>query len=256
MATRPQNAAVGFELSHSWSVQRDAAAERPSTAPIPAPGFLDEGYRKRAAAIEARHNAQTVETVAALRKKYAAPVFGLVSPWSLVQKLAQCIDPTDCKLFGASQQLHVLQIIDAMEAEGMATDEWLLVALVHDIGKVLLLTGEAPENVVCMNKPISVCAPGGGLDNCVFQWNHDEFAYSRLKDHLPDGLAWLVRYHSILPETCERYMDARDREYRERYLRPFSRYDHRTKSHLNLPQRRIEDYRHIVERALPATIVV
>jgi hypothetical protein len=50
-------------------------------------------------------------------------------------------------------------------------------------------------------------------------------------------------------------MDARDRDYAERYLRPFARYDHGTKSPLFLPQRRLEDYRHIVERALPATIM-
>jgi hypothetical protein len=251
----PPEVAVAFELSRTWTVQNDAASRRaaPPIAPLEA---LVDGHRKRAAAIEARHDAQTPETVAALRRKYAAPVLGRVSPWSLVERLAQCIDPTDCKLFGASQQLHVLQIIDAMEAEGTATDEWLLVALLHDIGKVLLLTDEAPENVVCLNKPVSVCAPGGGLANCVLQWNHDEFAYSRLKDYLPDGLAWLVRYHSIVPGTCEPYMDARDREYMERYLRPFSRYDHRTKTPMYLPQRRIDDYRHIVERALPATIVV
>jgi hypothetical protein len=246
---------VALELSCSWVMRSDAATPRRSAPPIASPQALADGYFKRAAAIEARHNAQTADTVAALRRKYAAPVLGRVSPWSLVEKLSQCIDPTDCRLFGASQQLHVLQMIDAMEAEGTASEEWLLVALLHDIGKVLLLTGEAPENVVCMNKPVSVCAPGAGLDNCVFQWNHDEFAYSRLKDYLPDGLAWLVRYHSILPETCERYMDARDREYAEYYLRPFARYDHNTKSPMYLPQRRVEDYRNVVERALPATIL-
>lgn len=247
---------MGFELSYTWSFRGDPAATGRSTSPIPAMEALTDSYRKRAVAIDARHNAQTVETVAALRQKYAAPIFGRISPWSLVERLAQCIDPTDCRLFGASQQLHVLQMVDAMEAEGTATDEWILVTLLHDIGKVLLLTGEAPENVVCMNKPIRGCAPGGGLDRCVFQWNHDEFAYSRLKDHLPDGLAWLVRYHSILPETCEQYMDARDRDYMERYLRPFARYDHGTKSPIYLPQKRLVDYRHVVERALPRTILV
>ena len=90
----------------------------------------------------------------------------------------------------------------------------------------------------------------------MFQWNHDEFAYSRLKDYLPNGLAWLVRCHSILPATCETYMDARDREYRQRYLRPFARYDHGTKSPWYLPQRRLRDYRRIVERALPTSIVI
>jgi predicted HD phosphohydrolase len=246
---------LSFELSHQWQVASGSPPRR-STPPIPSEPELLRDYRQRAAAIEARHAAQTMETVAVLRRKYAEPLLGRVRPWTLVEKLAECIDPTDCRLFGASQQLHALQIIDAMEAEGTATEEWLLVALLHDIGKVMLLAGEAPENVVCMNRPIAASEPGCGLERCTFQWNHDEFAYTRLKNHLPDGLAWLVRYHSILPESCERYMDARDREYCERYLRPFARYDHGTKTPMYLPQRRIEDYRGIVERALPREIVV
>ncbi len=244
-----------FDLSKSLIAHTTPPAPQKPAPPLASPQALAESFRQRAAAIQARHDAQTPGTIAALRRKYGEPVLGRVSPWSLIEKLAQCIDPTDQRLYCASQQMHILQMIDAMEAEGAATEEWLLVTLVHDLGKVLLLTGEAPENVVCMNRPVSVCAPGGGLDNCVFQWNHDEFAYSRLKNHLPDGLAWLVRYHSILPETCEQYMDARDREYHERYLRPFARYDHGTKSPLYLPQRRLEDYRYLVERALPASIV-
>lgn len=245
---------MSFELSYRWTLTPAPVALPKIDPPIPSPKAIGEAFAQRARSIEKRHEAQTVETVAALRKKYAAPVFGQVSPWSLVEKLAQCIDPTDQRLFCVSQQMHVLQIIDAMEAEGTATEEFLLVALVHDLGKALLLTGESPENVVCMNRPISG-EPGAGLERCVMQWNHDEFAYSRLKDHLPDGLAWLVRYHSIVRETCEPYLDARDRDYAERYLRPFARYDHQTKSPLFLPQRRLEDYRHIVERALPATIM-
>lgn len=244
---------MSFELSHNWTVNPAPAAAPASGPPIPAPHVVAQAYAARARSIEARHDAQTVATVEALQRKYASPVFGEVSPWSIVEKLAQCIDPTDQRLYCASQQMHVLQIIDAMEAEGTATDENLLVALVHDIGKVLLLTGEAPENVVGMNRPIRG-EPGAGLDACVLQWNHDEFGYSRLKDHLPEGLAWLVRYHSITRAACEPYMNARDRDFAERYLRPFARYDHGTKSPLYLPQRRLDDYRHVVERALPATI--
>jgi hypothetical protein len=227
-----------------------ALVQPPSSAPPP------RGHAARFAAlantIEARHDAQSLDDVMALRDKYAAPVFGSVSPWSLVEMLGQCIDPSDQRLYCTSQQVHVLQMIDAMEAEEAATPESLLVALVHDLGKVLLLAGEAPENVVCMNRPVQAGAPGCGLDRCVFQWNHDEWAYARLKDHLPDHLAWLVRYHSILPATCMHLMDARDLDYCRRYLKHFARYDHGTKSPCNLPQRRIGDYRAIVERALPA----
>jgi hypothetical protein len=131
---------------------------------------------KRSQAIVSRHCAQTLEDVLALRRKNAAPLLGRVSPWSVVEALGRYIDPPGRRLLCAGQHLHVLQIIDAMEAEGTATDEMVLAALVHDLGKVLLLTEEAPENVVCMNRPVRVCGPGEGLDNCVFQWNHDEFA--------------------------------------------------------------------------------
>ncbi|MGH8798637.1 MAG: inositol oxygenase family protein [Casimicrobiaceae bacterium] len=212
-------------------------------------------FARGAEAICLRHRQQTPETVAALRRKYEAPVFGRVPVWSLVEKLAQCIDPTDLRLYTASQQMHVLQIIAGMEAEGVASDELVLAALVHDLGKVLLLTDEAPENIVCFNEPIGRCEPGVGLDNCVLQWNHDEFAYSRLKPYLPDGIAWLVRYHSIVRQSCDVYMDARDREYAARYLSVFERYDHGTKSPYFLPARRIDAYRHVLAAWLPETIV-
>lgn len=193
--------------------------------------------------------------MATLRRKYDAPLLGRVSVWSLVEKLAQCVDPTDMRLYSASQQLHVLQIIAGMEADNLVNEEFILAALVHDLGKVLLLTDEAPENVVCFNEPIGTFEAGIGLDNCTLQWNHDEFAYSRLKHYVPDGIAWLVRYHSIVRASCAPYMNARDREYAARYLDVFERYDHGTKSPYFLPQRRIDDYRHVLDAWLPKTIV-
>jgi len=212
-------------------------------------------YGETARTIEARHASQTVEAVFALRRKYTTPVIGRVPVWSLIEKLAQCIDPSDEKLYGASQQLHVLQILDGMERDGVATRELTLAALLHDLGKILLLTGEAPENVVCFNEPIGRYPRGVGLDNCILQWNHDEFAYSRLREYLPDGIAWLIRYHSIVRSSCESYMDARDREYADRYLTVFARYDHGTKSPYSLPRKRIDDYRDVIESALPREIV-
>ena len=169
-----------LEISYNW-VQTTRIPPR-NAEPIPPLQVLVDQYVRHAQEIDSRHNTKTIDDVASLRRKYAAPIFGRVSPWSLVESLGRCIDPTDRRLYGASQHLHVLQIIDAMEEEGTASDEMVLITLVHDLGKVLLLTDEAPENIVCMNRPIRVCAPGGGLDNCVFQWNHDEFAYS------PQGL--------------------------------------------------------------------
>src|SRR5665213_3533309 len=160
------------ELSHRYVIGPQPATPAAPQQRVPAPAARAHaaGYAVRANAIEALHDAQTVDDVMRLRDKYATPVFGSVSPWSLVEMLGQCIDPSDQRLYCASQQMHVLQIIDAMEAENAATPQMLLVALVHDLGKVLLLTDEAPQNIVCMNRPLQASAPGCGLDNCVFHW--------------------------------------------------------------------------------------
>jgi inositol oxygenase len=204
--------------------------------------------------IEQRHAAQTIDDVAALREKYDTPVFGKVRVWKLVKQLAQCIDPSDGRLFAASQQVHVLLTLEAMARDKVDDHDLILAALIHDVGKTLLLTDEDPANITCMNTPIGSYEPGCGLDNVTFQWGHDEFGYSRLVEYLPDHLAWLIRYHSIEIPECLPLMDGRDREYFEKYLRVFSYYDHETKTPFRLPTTRIEDYRDIVEAALPKPI--
>jgi predicted HD phosphohydrolase len=181
-------------------------------------------------------------------------VFGTVRVWDLVERLASCIDPSDCALFCASQLTHVLQILDAMDRDGLDDPELLLAVFVHDLGKLLLVAGEDPANVVSANSPIGDPAPGIGLDHCTFQWNHDEFGWSRLRDHVPDGVAWLVRYHSMDAEAVAHLMDARDLEYRARYFDVFTRYDHGTKTPFHLPTVELDSYRAIVEDAFPEPI--
>ncbi len=213
-------------------------------------------FRKRARAIHLAHGAQTLEAVAALVRKYSQPVFGRVETWTLIERLADCVDPTDVALGAVNQQVHVLQVLEAMERDGVQDGALWLAALLHDIGKLLLLAGEAPENVVCFNEPIGSYAPGVGLDACVIQWNHDEFGYSRLKDHVPEPVAWLVRYHSIQIEVCAPLMDERDRAYTERYLKPFQRYDQGSKSPNHRPSRPLATYRDRLGAALPRSLVI
>jgi hypothetical protein len=212
-------------------------------------------WRDAAEPIIARHDAQTIADVTALRARYEAPVFGHCTVFELIERLGQCIDPTDCRLFGASQLTHVLLMIEAMEADGALTPDLLLTALVHDLGKLLLLTDEDPANVVCMNAPIGSYDDGVGLDQVVVQWNHDEFGYSRLVKHVPDHIAWLVRYHSLDPSTVAHLHDERDRRYTDDYLRTFFHYDHATKTAYGAPKVRLDDYRDFVDEAFPKPIL-
>jgi hypothetical protein len=214
-----------------------------------------QNYRMQARQVREKHAAQDLAAATALRTRYQAPIFGEAQPWALVEKLAQCTDPSDLYLFTGSQWLHCLQIIDAMESDGMASEDFIVAAIVHDLGKLALLAGEAPEHVLWMNRLLAGSAPGAGLDQCVLQWSADDLGWSRLKDFLPDPLGWLIRYHSISIKQCEPYMDARDRDYVERWLRPFRQYDLASKSPFYLPRRRLEDYRPVLEKYLPTTIV-
>lgn len=215
-----------------------------------------DDYHQQADLICRQHRQQTQEAVAALRQKYQSPVLGKVRVWDLVEMLGQCVDPGDRTLYCTSQFNHVLQMLAGMEKNGITDPDLYIAALVHDLGKILLLTGEAPENVVGgHHKPIGEYEPGIGLDNCTLQWDHGEFAYMRFKEYLPDGISWLIRYHAILRKECEPFMDERDRAYTEKYLKPFYKYDCGTKSPYSLPKVDLAKYRDLVEERFPEPIL-
>ena len=205
--------------------------------------------------IVARHNAQTPADVQRLSEKYAKPILGEVNTWDLLMMLGACVDPTDGALATASQLVHVLQTLEAMISDGVTDEDLLVVGLVHDIGKVLLLTDEDPANVVCMNRFIAG-EPGGGLDQGTTQWNHDEFAYTRLMDVLPRDLALLVRYHSVMPRDLEPYLASSDRAFAERLHGPFFRYDQESKSAVRRPRLSLEDFRDLIRRRLPSRLEI
>lgn len=240
---------VGYEVRRVPAV--DAPEEGPPPAADPAAGF-----RAQARPILQRHARQTADDVAGLRRKYAEPVFGRRRVWDLFEGLPGCVDPTDERLFCASQHIHVLQMLDVMAADGVYEREpdLLLATLIHDLGKLLLLTDEDPANVVCMNRPIGPHEDGVGLDQVTFQWNHDEFAYSRFRDLVPDHVAWLIRYHSVHPAEVRHLMDARDLEYTDRYLLPFFHYDHQFKDPHHLPRLDLAAHRELIEATFPEPI--
>jgi hypothetical protein len=109
-------------------------------------------FGEAARIITRRHEAQSREDVSRLRSRYDRPIYGRIEVWTLMERLGRCIDPSDVRLYGARQHLHVLQVLAAMEADGVTDSDLLLAALVHDVGKLRLLIGEHE--------------PGIGLDRC------------------------------------------------------------------------------------------
>lgn len=141
-----------------------------------------------------------------------------------------------------------------MIADGIDDQDLLIAGLVHDLGKVILVAGEHQANVSGHVVPIGESKEGIGLDQCMIQWSHDEFGYSRLKDHLPDHISWLIRYHSLNLDLSEPFMDDRDRRYARDYHAQFRHYDFGTKSLFCVPKTRIEDYSDLIKEYFPDPI--
>jgi hypothetical protein len=213
-------------------------------------------YNRKSSEIYNLKNLQKIETVKDLKTKHEAPILGKVSVLEALKLLSQCVDPTDNILYLTSQLIHTLQVIEGMEKDGICDSDMLIAALVHDLGKILLLFGEQPENIVCVNRVVDQDSEAIGFDNHIFQYGHDEFAYSRLKNYLPDHISWLIRYHSIRLHECDIFMDAKDKEFAEKYLIPFKKYDQGTKSIYVLPEKKIDDYSDLINQYFPGSIII
>lgn len=213
-------------------------------------------YEDRAKTLYQGHFRQSQEIALGLRRKYARPIFGRMHIIDVLRRLGECVDPTDTELYLVNQLLHTLQVACGMEEDGVKDETMILAALVHDLGKVTELAGEKPEYVNGPNEPIGIHAPGCGLDNVVTTWNHDEFAWQRVRDYVPDHVAWLVRYHSLRFGMCHQFMDERDWAYHDTYLGLFRKYDLGTKSIFHLPKKKLADYRPLLEKYFPEPIEI
>jgi len=212
-------------------------------------------FDRRAKDIYDRQARQTVETVKQLKAKYESPIYGRESVWTLIERLGLCIDTCDPSLMLTSQYAHVQQVLDGMERDGIKDKDLFLMALLHDLGKVMLLESEAPEHVVGAIVPVGEYTDGIGLSNVILQFGHDEIIYSRIKDHVPEHIAWTVRYHSIRLSATDRYLDDRERAWRDRYLTTFQSYDLGSKSYSHFPRVDMAKYRALIEDTFPHPIL-
>lgn len=212
-------------------------------------------FHQRALAITEAHRKQTAEQVVSLKTKYEQPVYGKVLVWDLIEKLGQCIDTTDGVLGGCSQYLHIQQALVSMEQAGVVDSNLLLIALIHDLGKVFLLTDEVPENILCPSARLGESEPGCGLDSVVYQFGHAELIYSRIKDHVPEAVSWTARYHNLDIADAEAFMNDRDKKFAEAYLKPFRKFDVGSKSPEWVPTVNMDRYRSLIHEFFPEPIL-
>ena len=105
-----------------------------------------------------------------------------------------------------SQLVHALQVYAAVsnatdiifdERDAQYRRDMRLAALIHDLGKLLSLFGEADAHVDCTNSALAVDGDGG-LDAIRAQFNHDEYGYLKLRGlGLPRRVELVIRFHSL-----------------------------------------------------------
>ena len=184
-----------------------------------APDHVREFYRLN-------HRHQTVEFGRQKRDQYLSLSQARMSAWEALEFLNTLVDESDPDT-ELSQIQHCLQTAEAIRADGHP--RWfVLVGLVHDLGKILCLWDEPQWAVTGDTYPVG-CAfsekivypeffrdnpdsensdyqsetgiyePGIGMENVMMSWGHDEYTYQVMQKHLPrEGLA-MIRYHSFYP---------------------------------------------------------
>jgi inositol oxygenase len=218
-----------------------------------APQVVREFYRLN-------HAHQTRAFVERKKRQYLALNQRRMGIWEALEYLDTLVDDSDPDT-GLSQIEHCLQTAEAIRADGQP--RWfVLVGLIHDLGKILCLYGEPQWAVVGDTFPVG-CAwsdkivypelfeanpdatvpayqtragiyeEGCGLDKVHLSWGHDEYLHRVAKDYLPEEALYMIRYHSFYAchreRAYEHLMNDRDRRMFE-WVRAFNPYDLYSKS--------------------------
>jgi inositol oxygenase len=185
-----------------------------------------------------------------------------------------------------SQSEHLLQTAEAIRADGHE-DWFVLVGLIHDLGKVLCLFGEPQWAVVGDTFPVGcafseriaypeffadnpdihdptlqsrcgVYSEGCGLRNVHLSWGHDEYLYHVVKDSLPEPALYMIRYHSFYAWHREgeygQLLDKHDRRMLP-WVQKFNPYDLYSKSPVRPDWVQLRPYYSaLIDRYLPGTL--
>ncbi|KAF4756156.1 Inositol oxygenase 1, variant 4 [Perkinsus olseni] len=223
-------------------------------------------YRNRmlkiSESIDVGHREMSIENVLRKRREHAGTViFGSnITMWQVVEKLALTVDRSDAALGTTSQFVHSLQVYEAMLANNKTEEWYLLLGILHDVGKTLSLTGEDDFYVDGSNLILSCPAEHSGLDACVVTYSHDEFGYQKFLEccpgvDLPEEFLYGVRYHS-LHSVDPRWLSEKDVQNFAWLFDDFTVYDHGTKNGLNTPPLEVMfSAKRLVDKWFPDPIV-
>lgn len=178
------------------------------------------------------HSQQTLEQSLNLRSKWTMDdtkvYFGKMTVWDLFCKLALTVDKTDIALYNTNQFIHCIQTYVSMKENNETNKDLLIVALIHDIGKILTLLNEKDENVDCMTRILKF---DKDLDSVITTFNHDEFGYFLMKKYVSRPIALAIRFHSCVGIASCNHQCLTDKDKNDLTLvNKLFEYDHNSKS--------------------------
>ncbi|KAI8544538.1 hypothetical protein RHMOL_Rhmol08G0305000 [Rhododendron molle] len=225
------------------------------------------------------HINQTFDFVKRMREEYGKVDKVEMSIWECCELLNEVVDESDPDL-DEPQIEHLLQTAEAIRKD-YPNEDWLhLTALIHDLGKVLLLPsfGELPQwavvgdtfpvgcafdesivhhkyftqnedyNNAAYNTKCGVYSEGCGLNNVMMSWGHDDYMYLVAKENnatLPSAALFIVRYHSFYAlhksGAYKHLMNEEDNE-NLKWLQVFNKYDLYSKSKVRVDVEKVKPY--------------
>ncbi|KAI3458799.1 hypothetical protein Pfo_015462 [Paulownia fortunei] len=238
------------------------------------------------------HISQTYDFVKRMREMYSSLDRVEMSIWECCELLNEVVDDSDPDL-DEPQIQHLLQTAEGIRKD-YPNEDWLhLTALIHDLGKVLLLPsfgglpqwavvgdtfplgcafdqsivhyehfkGNPDYNNPAYNTKFGIYSEGCGLDNVLMSWGHDDYMYLVAKENkttLPPAALFIIRYHSFYSlhksGAYEYLMNEEDVE-NLKWLQIFNKYDLYSKSKVKIDVDKVKPYYiSLIEKYFPSKL--
>ncbi|KAL8093987.1 inositol oxygenase 2-like [Apium graveolens] len=238
------------------------------------------------------HINQTYDFVKKMREEYMKLDKMEMSIWECCELLNNVVDDSDPDL-DEPQIEHLLQTAEAIRKD-YPDEDWLhLTALIHDLGKVLLLPGFGElrqwavvgdifplgcafdESIVhykhfknnpdfynpLYNTKNGVYTEGCGLENVMVSWGHDDYMYMVAKKNgttLPPAGLFVIRFHSFYAlhrAGAYRHLMNEEDVKNLKWLEIFSKYDLYSKSKVRVDVEKVKPYyMSLIEKYFPAKL--
>lgn len=211
------------------------------------------------------HTNQTLEFVKGRLEYWGKLDHGHLTIMEALEKLNDLVDESDPDI-DLPNSFHAYQTAEGIR-KNHPDNEWLQVAgLIHDVGKLMALWGEAqwatvgdtfpvgcrPDPSIVfgvesfwknpdlsnpkLNTRLGIYEENCGLDKVYMSWGHDEYLYRVLlanTNSLPEEALYIIRFHSFYPwhtSGAYTYLTNNKDEGMLKWIREFNQFDLYTKA--------------------------